>query len=104
MTIGYSCIYGYLGVTVQWACCQPPPGCGLLLSESASPSLSTGCHCSQEGGGQSETSVSDVQWCSELSSGWSHTTSTTTLWVTPLLCHDAQMKNEDFSQRLKQTG
>ena len=27
------------------------------------------------------TSVSDVQWCSELSSGWSHTTSTTTLWV-----------------------
>ena len=26
------------------------------------------------------TSVSDVQWCSELSSGWSHTTSTTTHW------------------------
>ena len=25
------------------------------------------------------TSVSDVQWCTELSSGWSHTTSTTTL-------------------------
>ena len=26
-------------VWVQWACCQPPPGCGLLCSESAPPSL-----------------------------------------------------------------
>ena len=26
-------------VWLQWACCQPPPGCGLLCSESAPPSL-----------------------------------------------------------------
>ena len=26
-------------VRLQWACCQPPPGCGLLCSESAPPSL-----------------------------------------------------------------
>ena len=27
--------YGY----IQWACCQPPPGCGLLCSESAPTSF-----------------------------------------------------------------
>ena len=73
-----------VAVWVQWACCQPPSGCGLILSESAPPFLYTGCHCCQEGGGPTRaigTSVSDVQWCLELSSGWSHTTSTTTLWV-----------------------
>ena len=35
----------------------------------------------KEGANQSHRDfrVSDVQWCTELSSGWSHTTSTTTL-------------------------
>ena len=51
-------------VWVQWACCQPPPGCGLLLSQSAPPSLSTGRHCRQEGGGQPEPSGLPCQTCS----------------------------------------
>ena len=30
--------YSAVTVWLQWACCQPPPGCGLLCSESAPPS------------------------------------------------------------------
>ena len=51
-------------VWLQWACCQPPSGCGLLLSQSAPPSLSTGRHRRQEGGGQPEPSGLPCQTCS----------------------------------------
>ena len=51
-------------VWVQWACCQPPSGCGLLCSESAPPSLSTERHRRQEGGGQPEPSGLSCQTCS----------------------------------------